>query len=303
MRISVIVLSFNGRDDTVACLSSLLEASDGLDVIVVDNASEDGSQAAIRSAHPDVTLIELADNLGWAGGNNVGVRRALDSGADLVCLLNNDTLVTPAALQALADLSRRYGPCLMHPSIDYADPADGVQLDPTQSDRAFVCINDTDCLFELDFAYGACLMVPTELFRRLGLFDERFFLQLEETDFWLRAKRAGVRSLCSASVRIVHAESRSFQSRTTPLKTYYIVRNTFLLAEKHYRNVAQLRRAMKQLYWTVWHLAPRRDAAFGPAGWLFSADPHLVAARAGLRDYLTRRFGRISPVARRAIEA
>lgn len=306
-RITVIVLSYNNTADTLACLDSLQPGqNETFDVLVVDNASTDGAPAAIRARHPGVTLIELAENSGWAGGNNAGIAQALGQDAGLICLLNNDTIIPAGAITALARAAGRHAPCLMHPAIDYADPLEGAQLDPARSvpPGRYTPLGQDGDIFELDFAYGACLMVPAEVFCRIGMFDERFFLQLEETDFHLRARRAGIRSLCAASIRIRHAESRSFGGRTTPLKTYYIVRNTLLLAEKHHRNPARALPQLRSIYWHVANVSRQHSAGKAPVPpllWPVSRNPFLAAARAGLRDYLLRRFGRISPSSLRAI--
>lgn len=304
--VTVVILSYNGTADTLACLDSLRQDPDrSFDLLVVDNASTDGAPAAIRVQYPDVPLIELPENLGWAGGNNVGIEYALKHGAEQICLLNNDTIIPPGAIMTLATAASRYTPCLMHPAIDYADAAEGPQLDPTRSVPPNGCtpIGQDAVLFELDFAYGACLMVPADVFRRIGTFDERFFLQLEETDFWLRARRTGVRSLCTMEARIVHAESRSFGGRTTPMKAYYMVRNTLLLTEKHHLSPTGVFRALRSLYWSVSNFAHKADdgqTAIPLVSWPRSRNPFIMAARAGFRDYLLRRFGRIAPVVLRS---
>lgn len=304
--VTVIVLSFNCTAETLACLDSLQQHDkhEKFDILVVDNASTDGAPDAIEMRYPDVPIVKLANNLGWAGGNNVGIRRALASGAELICLLNNDTVVPPGAITALANVANINAPCLMHPCIVYADPREGVQLDPSRGvPRRFAQIGLNGDVFELDFVYGACLMVPAALFRRIGLFDERFFLQLEETDFWIRARRVGYRSLCTTTAQIFHAESRSFGGRSTPMKTYYIVRNTLLLIEKHYHKPYDALRKLRALYWSICQFAELNDLnVIGILlAWLVSSNPFLVAARAGARDYVLRRFGPISASSLRAI--
>ena len=209
MRVKVIVLSYNGVNDTLACLESLQQHAEGaFEILVVDNASTDGAPEAIRAHYPQIPLISLAENLGWAGGNNVGIKRAIDEGAEFICLLNNDTIVPPGAIAELARAADRHKPCLMHPAIDYADPQEGPQLDPSRNIPVgkSVPLEQEEAMYELHFAYGACLMIPVEVFHRIGAFDERFFLQLEETDFWLRARKVGIRSFCTVRARITHAE-------------------------------------------------------------------------------------------------
>jgi len=213
----VILLSYNCKEDSLECLASIAKQTyPNLNLLVIDNASTDGAPAAISAAYPGVALISLAENRGWAGGNNLGVKIALEGGFDFVLLLNHDTILNEDTVAVLVQKASSLGPCLLHPAIYYHDHSEGAQLDPSIGHGAIAGSRDALDLFELDFAYGACLMVHTELFRRVGLFDERFFLQLEETDFFLRAKKAGFHSFCFTGTRIYHKESRGFGGRRTP---------------------------------------------------------------------------------------
>jgi GT2 family glycosyltransferase len=289
----VIVLHYRGIDDTVACLESIYEDRDvPARVLLVDNGSGDNVASLVRARFADVALLELPENRGWAGGNNAGIAWAMRDGAEFVCLLNNDTLVPPGTFGALLRISREAYPCLLEPAIDYIDPAEGAQIDPSLWD-GHVPLRAGGSLYELDFAYGACLVIPVSVFRIIGLFDERFFLQLEETDFYYRAMRRGVRSLCDVGVRIRHAESRSFGERVTPDKTYYSMRNSLLLAAK---NLARPRIAMGVLKRAYWVTALRAVPGSEPSlwrtlRWFVSRHEHARAARAGVHDFLFRRFG------------
>ncbi|MCX6022275.1 MAG: glycosyltransferase family 2 protein, partial [Chloroflexi bacterium] len=102
--VSLVVLAWNGRDDTLECLKSLAAVSyPRLEVVVVDNGSSDDTVRAVRESYPAVQLIENGKNLGYAGGNNVGILYALDRGADYVMLLNNDTVVHPDFLDVMLE--------------------------------------------------------------------------------------------------------------------------------------------------------------------------------------------------------
>src|SRR5215470_14085112 len=97
--VAVVVLNWNGCNETLACLESLIKLSyPPCDLIVVDNGSTDNSVAAVRSKYPNVEVIQTGKNLGYAGGNNVGIRRALEKGAQYILILNNDTRVSPDAI-------------------------------------------------------------------------------------------------------------------------------------------------------------------------------------------------------------
>lgn len=289
----VIVLHYRGLADTLACVGSLLaQRGVGVDVLVVDNGSGDDLAAALAGLG-DVAVLRLAENQGWAGGNNRGIEWARARGAEAVCLLNNDTLVPEGSIEALAEAAAGFGRCLLHPAIDYADAAEGVQLDPTR-ERGARPLPGRAGLYAMDHAYGACLYVPMAVFDRIGVFDERFFLQLEETDLFERAKRAGIPALCLPAVRIVHGESRAFGGRRTPLKSYYIARNELLIAAKYPPRGRRLLRAARRLFWRAGTLAPGGEATsrWGVLRWLASGDPHARAMRRGIGDFLRRRFGR-----------
>ena len=281
----VIILHYGNIADTRACLAALTpNLPADWRVLVIDNGTGTGAADTLGHEFLTIDTITLPVNQGWAGGNNVGIAWARSHGAGAVCLLNNDTLATVGAFATMLGTLDRVGDCLLHPAIDYGDPDDGIQLDPAQNPSS-AARPDQPHLYPLDFAYGACLMISGSVFDRVGMFDERFFLQLEETDFFLRAKVLGIPSLCLNSARIIHFESRSFGARMTPRKLYYIARNKFLLWEKHDRSPTGLFRVIRDLYWQ----AGKESAA--PLLWLVSGQQGAKSIRAGIFDYFCRRFG------------
>jgi GT2 family glycosyltransferase len=295
-----IVLSFNGYADTAACLDSLkVRPADGFDILVVDNASKDGVADALVAAYPDVELLALPENLGWAGGNNVGIRIGLERGYRWICLLNNDTVFPEGQVQAWLEAARSAPPCLLHPSIYYWDEPEVAQLHPELDGRSssYRYLKGNTGHAHMDFAYGACLAVHRDVFERIGLFDERFFLQLEETDFHMRSVAAGYEALCVPSVKIFHKESRAFGGTRAAIKTYYSTRNTLLLTEKNYRGFKARLGSLKRLYWALSNLAAATEGRsrmdkLGFVRWLASHAPSARAVRAGVADYLLRRFGK-----------
>ena len=127
-RVAVVILSYTGRDLTLACIESL-RASDWpeTEILVVDNHSEDDSVAAIRREAPEVTLIENSTNLGFPGGCNVGIRHALKGGCDYVFLLNNDATVAPDCIRRLVEAAEDEGATrILCPLVYYADPPDQI---------------------------------------------------------------------------------------------------------------------------------------------------------------------------------
>ena len=296
-RLAVIILHYTGTQDTLACLDSVMEGKDSnLDVILVENGPAEPIASCVAKRFPEVILLQLPENRGWAGGNNAGIALARERDADIVCLLNNDTIVPPNAMRHLARQAAGFGPCLLTPAIDFLDPQQGVQLDPSGW-RGAMPLSGHDSLYALNYAYGACLVIPTTVLDRIGLLDERFFVQLEETDFYERARQESIPSICDASIRILHAESRAFGSWRTPVKTYYIIRNGLLLAEKLTRHPKRSMAILKQTYRNVvYAYSPPNSSRDGSIlTWLVSNDPYARAVRRGFRDYLTRRFGHAPP--------
>jgi hypothetical protein len=310
----VVVLNYNGLADTLDCLDSLrAQTCAGIATLVIDNGSRNDDLGRIAASFPEVEVIALGENRGWAGGNNVGLRLGLERGFDYMLLLNNDTVLRADALAEMLAAAAAVGaPCLLHPVIHDFDDASRPQLLPglpTAPDAAARRLLERHEVVEIDWAYGACLLIPAALVRRIGLLDERFFLQLEEQDYYRRAVAAGMRSFCALRARILHKESVSFGGRVTPAKTYYQVRNSLLLAEKHERSVGGVLRALRQLGWALRHQARAvRPSAGSRAGfllWLGSGDAVAGAVRQGVADYLRRRFGarRVAPASHRVAPA
>ena len=310
-RLLVIVLNYNGIADTLDCLDSLrAQTCAGMATLVIDNGSRNDDLGRIAARFPEAEVIALGENRGWAGGNNVGLRLGLERGFEHMLLLNNDTVLRADALERMLAAAAAVGePCLLHPVIHDFDDESRPQLLPglpTAPDAAARRLLEQHDVVEINWAYGACLLIPAALARRIGLLDERFFLQLEEQDYFRRAVAAGMRSYCALRARILHKELVSFGGRVTPNKTYYQVRNSLLLAEKHDASPVGVLRALRQLGWALRHQARAvRPAAASRAGfllWLCSGDAVAGAVRQGFADYLRRRFGarRVASSSRRA---
>jgi GT2 family glycosyltransferase len=214
-KVSCIVLNWNGWQDTIECLDALKECTyPQLTVIVVDNASTDDSVARIQAAHPATLLLKSGKNLGFAGGNNVGIRYALAHGADYVWLLNNDTKPAPGALMALvakAVSDQRIGAVA---SICYfADAPSTVQAwAGTRVNLWIGYVRNSAVPHEDEWfhaLYGASLLISCTAVEDTGLLDEGFFLYLEETEFCLRLRRKGWRLAAAPDSHILHKVNAS----------------------------------------------------------------------------------------------
>lgn len=257
-KVAIILVNWNGSKDTLSCLASLGKLkvkSLKLKVIVVDNGSTDGSVGIIRKNFPGVEVIETGKNLGFAGGNNAGIHKALDDGADVVWLLNNDTIVEKNAVSALLDACKeghvgiagskiyftagreyhkgRYqendrGRVIWYAGgyIDwnniYASHRGVDEVDHGQYDMAGVT----------EFVTGCSMMITRQVFEKIGFFDEKFFVYLEDVDFCLRAKRSGYALMYVPQSMLWHhnAGSSGVGSLT---HQYYMTRNRLLIGMRY----------------------------------------------------------------------
>jgi GT2 family glycosyltransferase len=239
-RVAVIVLNWNGGQDTLDCLASLRQMDyPCFDVLVVDNSSTDGSIEAIRESFPEVSLIETGANLGFTGGNNVGMRHALDRGVDYVLLLNNDTEVAVDLLTCLVDaVEAEPGVGVAGPLIYYYDqPAivwsAGGAVDRRRGQTRMVGLGEPDSgqygstPREVDFVSGCALLTRRSVLEQIGLLDERFFAYYEEVEWCLRARRAGYRIINVPGAKVWHKISPK-QRASSPMVHYYMTRNRLL---------------------------------------------------------------------------
>lgn len=227
-RVVIIVLNWNRRDETLACLASLEQANlHGAAVTVVDNGSHDGSVDAVRTRFPWAHIIALGENRGFAGGNNAGVRDALEKGAEAVVLLNNDTEVSRDFLEPLlwtangepkaAGVS---GVALRMDRRDLLDAAwltiywghgivwhHGVNALPGEG-------FDKPC--QIDAGIGCLFLMRSDALREVGLLDEAYFAYHEEVDWCHRARKAGYLIYYQPFSHIWHHGSKSTDTRRPP---------------------------------------------------------------------------------------
>ncbi len=291
LKIAIIVLNYNGLGDTLECIDSLKRLKKNthqVEIIVVDNNSKDDSQRVL-SKERGITLIKNKENLGYAGGNNVGIKKALDNGADFILILNNDTIVDKSFLINLVKSAKAYD--IVSPKIYFAPGFEFHKSSYKESERGRVIwyagaqidwrniigvhqgVDEVDKGqfskgMEIDFATGACFIAKRQVFKKIGFFDERYFLYLEDMDFCVRAKRANLRIYFEPKAIIWHKNAGSSASGSK-LQDYFITRNRLLFALK-YANLRTKLALLKQIVGQI-------------------ANP---IKRAALLDFLSNRFGR-----------
>jgi GT2 family glycosyltransferase len=210
-----ILLNWNGWQDTISCLSALAEQNyENFKVIVVDNGSADDSVPRIREAFPNILLVETGKNLGFSGGNNVGIRYALSEGAQYIWLLNNDTIPAPDALIELvkkAQSDARFG--AIGSALMYAHDPNAVQawgggrINVWIGHSFHTLVPKDDRWF--DYITAASVLLPRQALNDIGLLDEAFFLYWEDGDLSFRLRKNGWRLGVAGSSIVLHKEHSS----------------------------------------------------------------------------------------------
>jgi GT2 family glycosyltransferase len=257
--VCIVLLNWNGKEDTLACLKSI----QGLDypnfsVILVDNASSDGSVDAARDAFAgtmDLEFIVNDDNLGFAAGTNVGLRRALEKGAELTLALNNDTVLTADSISKLVSFHQTHPEYkALTPQIRYFDRNERIW----NCGGRLTCAGSKKYYFEDDFPKqledkgflditfitGCALFVPSAVYREYGLLSEDFFFGEEDYEFSLRMRERGLRMACVTDSVIYHKVSSSVDKASK-----HVIGKVFI----HYLNrFVNLKRYMPRWKWQLW---------------------------------------------------
>lgn len=237
-KVAIIVLNFKGKEDTLECMRSI-KASDykNLEIIVVDNNSKDGLEGEI-SKMQDVVFIQTGENLGYAGGNNVGIKKALDDNSDYIFVLNPDTEIEKNTISNLVKEAEGSDAGIFGPKIYFHDTKviwyGGGIIDQNNILGVHRGMDEVDKgqyneIVGTGFASGAAMFVKSQVFKTVGLFDERYFLYLEDMEFCLRAKLAGFKSLYNPTAVVYHKNAKS-TGLGSPLQDYFITRNRLLFA-------------------------------------------------------------------------
>lgn len=240
----VSIISVNYRQPQVSCdmLDTLTQLDyPALEVWLVDNGAEQNQEALYKRHYPDVRVITSAENLGFAGGNNLAISRA---NGKYLLLLNNDTLVPENFLTPLvAFLEQHPEVGIVSPKIYYHQTPQLIQYAGVPRMNFYTGRNANPAkqqpddgsysgVFPTGYAHGACMLVRKTLFEQIGLLPERYFLYYEELDFCEQARRAGWEIYYFGESHIFHRESVTV-GKHHPLKTYYMFRNRYLFMRRN----------------------------------------------------------------------
>lgn len=241
-KVYIIVLNWNNWNDTLECLESIFcSTHPDFEVVVVDNGSTDGSEEKIRAWAGDrrLVILQAGSNLGYSGGNNIGLRYALERGDfSYVWILNNDTIVDENALLKMVEMAESDEKIGMVGSnlLNYDRPevlqtAGGCWIIPWAGNT--VPITEGGFPYEPDYISGASLLVKKAVLEKIGLLDEDYFLYWEDVDWGVRARRAQYRLLYCPESSIRHKEGGA-GGGMTPITDYYWTRNGLMFTMRYY---------------------------------------------------------------------
>jgi len=292
-KVGIIILNWNQEKDTTACLSSLSKIDySNYEIVVVDNGSRDGSPEKIKAKFHNITLIKNKENLGFAEGNNVGIRYLMAKSVDYILLLNNDTIVESNFLTELVrvgESSTDIG--ILAPKIYFLDKPDQIwyaggyfrRITGKTYHRGLFekDSGQYDEVAGVDFVSGCAMLIKKEILEKLKGLDPDYFNSHEDVDFCLRTKALHYKLLYVPTSKIRHKFAQAMGGRFSSFYIYYRVRNSLLFMEKN------------GFPW--WKLAyslitnPAKMIAFTLLTGNFRGT---AAAIKGLRDFLGRKFGR-----------
>ena len=239
-KVGVVLLNWNNYHYTGVCLESLNKCTyDNLEVIIVDNGSSDNGPERVEKDFPSAVLVRNKENLGFAEGNNVGIRRALENECDFVMLLNNDTIVEPNFVEPLVEhMTSDNSTAAIQPLIYYEHDreliwnAGGDFIEPwgyTQT-RLFRKRITTSGLSidELDWITGCCFMVRSDAIKKVGLLNSKFFIYYEDVDWSFRLRKMGSLIIEPNSViyHVAGGSAREANSNSASPRLHYLnIRN------------------------------------------------------------------------------
>ncbi|HVU95094.1 MAG TPA: glycosyltransferase family 2 protein [Puia sp.] len=243
--ISIIAVNFNNSAVTVEFLRSIREHNtyENIEVIIVDNGSAEDPSEACREVYPEVRMLLTGKNLGFAGGNNAGIRVARGS---YFFMVNNDTEFTAGLLEGLMEVFRVHRDAgVVCPKFHYYFRKGTIEYAGYGAMNVFTGRNGMigcgerdegqyDQMRETNFAHGGAMLVSREVVQRVGTMYEPFFLYYEELDWSARIRKMGYKIYYQPASLIYHKESMT-TGKASPLKTFYLTRNRILFMRRNTR--------------------------------------------------------------------
>lgn len=241
----IVVINYNNFEDTIECIKSLNSIYyKNKKILIVDNYSKNNSVKELKAHIPSCDILQLNENLGFAGGNNVGIKKALELGADYVLLINNDTTVNKDFLDKMVEVFYKYedvgivgGKILNYYNKNLISHAGG-NIDLFKYTTTHYGLNKFDSSEynterEVGFISGCLMLIKSEIFKSVGLLPEEYFMYYEDTDYCLNVRENGYKLIYSPKAIIYHKVSASSGGEESPFFLKWNTRNRLLFMNKY----------------------------------------------------------------------
>ena len=257
--VSIIVLNYNAGELLLNCIDSLKKSKyTNLEILVVDNISSDNSQKKCKEKFPDIKLIQNNKNLGYCGGNNVGVREA---NGEFIIILNPDTIIEPNCINELIFAYNKFGEGLYQPKILSLDEESIIQSTGNMlhvfgfgfaRGKGTKVVDKVEDIEKIGYASGTCLFTSKDVIDKVGLLDEFLFLYHDDLDLGWRAAQIGIDSYYVPKSKVFHVESYSL--RWSSKKFYWLERNRKYCLLTHYskKTLEKMRFSLMLVDFFVW---------------------------------------------------
>ncbi len=256
----IVIINYNNYEDTIECINSLREISyKNYKIVVVDNNSANQSVDILNNAFLDVEIVQAGKNLGFAGGCNIGINLALENRAEYVLLINNDTVVDKDFLAEMISSFKNnnsvgivggkiynyYNKNLIDSAGGYVDFFRFVTVNYSVSQEI------PRCEQEADYISGCLMLIKTEIFHKVGVLPEEYFMYYEDTDFCVKVKESGYKILCNSRAIIYHKISKSSGGESSSFAIKYNVRNRLIFMRKYKYKISKIKYFAALLYFYI----------------------------------------------------
>jgi GT2 family glycosyltransferase len=306
----VIIVNWNHLEDTIECIESVQKIKYyQYKILLVDNASTEEIAGPIRERYPSVVLIQNRENLGFSGGNNVGIRHALMHGAHYLWLLNNDTVVEPDALLQLVRVGEEDTESgIIGSKIYYYDRPNVISFAGATVDwekgrsphtgRGEVDHGQYEEVKEVARVSGCSMLVKRKVCETIGLLDDKFYLYVEDVDWCIRARRAGFRCVIAPGSKIRHKEGITVKEASNNLRIfpYYNTRNFLFLIKKNFdfpkKEILIVKFLFNKLRYMKRSLAKMLLSKIVKD---VKLEPQEFAVLIGIKDFFNHKMGKVDP--------
>ena len=258
-KVAVILINYNGIEDTVECIDSVKKSNEPADIIVVDNSSRENQADKLQQTYDDIVVLKSIKNCGFSGGNNIGIKYALEKGYMYIVLLNNDTIIAENMIEFLmreADEKTITTPTMFYYSTPELVWYGGGQINRRTGNAS----HNTELSevkkdpYNVTFATGCCMLFHREIFNKIGLLDESYFMYCEDTEICLRAQNMGITIKYVPKAKLWHKISSSTGSDESAFSIYYMTRNRLYIIKnyKTYFNWTAFYYTMVSRYIRMW---------------------------------------------------